>query len=139
MWSIPLDVRNSSSRLFTNYVPLSLRILRTRLRSCTSALVMKFMSVEAVSDFRRKKNTQDNFVKSSTITSIYFFLFRLSTVEGPHKSMCSSCSGSVIAEWTTDRCRFFACFPHSQGAHRVSLSNLSSGRWFLSSESWRGR
>ena len=103
---------------------LSLRILLTWSLIRTSIPLIKLMSSEAVSDFSLRKKTQVNLVKSSTITRMYFLWWRLSTVDGPQRSMCRSSNGSEIDFSMITGWPFFECFPHSQAAHKWSFSNL---------------
>ena len=86
------------------------------------------MIILGVSSFELRNNTQVYLEKSSTITKAYRFLDRDITFTGPNKSICKSCSGSVILVKSLLLCDAFFDFPFSHASQRPSLQNSMSGK-----------
>lgn len=85
------------------------------------------MNVSHVSSLDLRNMVYVNFVKSSTITRIYFFPSLGWTLTGPHRSMWSSSRG-----WLVMTCFFclnedLVCFPLARTSQILSSANLIFG------------
>lgn len=59
---------------------------------------------------------------------MYFFWFKVSTIDGPHKLIWRSSSGSKIHFLIRTSWPFLDCFPYSHVEQRWFLSNLRCGK-----------
>ena len=125
---MPFETKKLFRRWLVNSVLLSFRILWTGSLIWSSISFMKFIKTCSVSDLSLRKKTHVKQVKSSTITSMCFLWWRLATVDGLKRSICSSSRGSKIDESITNGWLPFDYFPYSQAGQRVSLLYFRIGR-----------
>ena len=70
------------------------------------------MNSEVVSLLLKRKITQVNLEKSSTMTKQYFFPPRLTGLTGPKRSICNNSKGLVVVIDYFDLNEVLVCFPN---------------------------
>ena len=110
-WDIPDLVQKDSIYEFSNSLPWSLRIRSIFRLFSFCNLLHKVSMCSGASNLDRRRMTQVNLVKSSTITTMYLFPPRDSVLVVPIRSRCSSSNDQDVANVWVPGCLAFFCFP----------------------------